>query len=118
MAAFKAQLEFLTIVSSCKKVSASDPQFANLLKPTSENIMKVTDIKDKNRAEKKLFNHLSEVAEGIPGLAWVTLVGLSTLHCAMKRLKRSLCTGPKACPVRRRYEGLCNVLHQSSRQGF
>lgn len=35
--------------------------------------MKVTDIKDKNRAEKKLFNHLSEVAEGIPGLAWVTL---------------------------------------------
>lgn len=73
--AFLAQLDFLVLVSQCTKITGSDPKFGELLKPTSENIMKVTELKDKSRGEKKLFNHLSEVAEGIPGLAWVTLVG-------------------------------------------
>lgn len=44
-----------------------------LLGPTQQALMKVTEIKENNRADKH-FNHLSEVAEGIPALAWVTLV--------------------------------------------
>lgn len=44
-----------------------------LLGPTQQALMKVTEIKESNRASKQ-FNHLSEVAEGIPALAWVTLV--------------------------------------------
>lgn len=43
-----------------------------LLKPTQESLMAVTELKEKKRSSKQ-FNHLAEVAEGIPALAWVTL---------------------------------------------
>ena len=67
--------------SKCKQIPPGDPQFMALLGPTQQALMKVTSIKEDNRPSKQ-FNHLSEVAEGIPALAWVTLVseGLLATH--------------------------------------
>lgn len=72
--AFEAQLGFVQAASKCKKVPTSDSNFMTLLKPTQEALMEVSEFKDKNRGSKLYFNCLSEVAEGIPALAWVTLV--------------------------------------------
>ncbi|KAK9893444.1 hypothetical protein P389DRAFT_156183 [Cystobasidium minutum MCA 4210] len=69
---FAAQLDFVQAATKCKQIPPSDPSFMTLLGPTQQALMKVTEIKESNRASKQ-FNHLSEVAEGIPALAWVTL---------------------------------------------
>lgn len=60
-----------------------------LLGPTQQALMKVTDVKESNRASKQ-FNHLSEVAEGIPALAWVTLVSLPQPPRAGTRLDENV----------------------------
>ncbi|XP_065843648.1 adenylyl cyclase-associated protein 1-like [Oscarella lobularis] len=69
--AFEAQRNFLEIVSKCKEPGPSVLQ--QLLKPTSEAIVKVQDFKEKRRGHAQ-FNHFSCVGDGIQALGWVTVV--------------------------------------------
>lgn len=69
--AFKAQREFLVLAAACRKPDSPEV-FMGLLKPTSDPLNKTVEVKDSNRGDKKQFNGLNAVAEGIPGLAWVT----------------------------------------------
>lgn len=47
--------------------------FSTLLKPISEQIQMVQNLREKNRGSKQ-FNHLSAVSESIPALGWVAMV--------------------------------------------
>ncbi|KAH9813141.1 adenylate cyclase associated N terminal-domain-containing protein [Melampsora americana] len=67
--AFMAQREFLLVASACQKPSIN--ALMELLQPTSDPLNKVVEVKDAQRGEKRLFNGLTAVAEGIPGLGWV-----------------------------------------------
>jgi len=67
--AFKAQREFIAVVTRSKK--PADNVVQELLKPTSDLISQAQDFREKHRAKKEAFNHLSAVSEGIPGLGWV-----------------------------------------------
>jgi len=67
--AIKAQRDFIAIVAKSKK--PSDNVVQDLLKPTSDLISQAQDFREKHRAKKEIFNHLSAVSEGIPGLGWV-----------------------------------------------
>ncbi|UTT95002.1 hypothetical protein NDA17_003831 [Ustilago hordei] len=49
------------------------PVFADLLKPLQAALTDVIEMRDKNRGDKQLFNHLSTVSEGIPALGWVAV---------------------------------------------
>ncbi|KAG0144922.1 hypothetical protein CROQUDRAFT_659362 [Cronartium quercuum f. sp. fusiforme G11] len=69
--AFSAQREFLLVASACQKPSMN--ALMELLQPTSEPLNKVVEVKDAHRGEKRLFNGLNAVAEGIPGLGWVAV---------------------------------------------
>ncbi|KAF9555955.1 hypothetical protein EC968_008555 [Mortierella alpina] len=52
--------------------------FRQLLEPTQVELVKVIEIRDKNRPS-PLSTHLTAVAEGIPALGWVTIVLYSVL---------------------------------------
>jgi adenylyl cyclase-associated protein len=67
--AFKAQRDFIAIVTKSKK--PADNVVQELLKPTSDLISQAQDFREKHRAKKEAFNHLSAISEGIPGLGWV-----------------------------------------------
>lgn len=71
-ASFNAQRTFLLITSSCQKPSSSNV-FMELLQPTSQPLNRTVEVKDANRADKRLFNGLTAVAEGISGLGWVAV---------------------------------------------
>lgn len=62
------------IVAKSKK--PADNVVQDLLKPTSDLISQAVDYREKHRAKKETFNHLSAVSEGIPGLGWVLVVRL------------------------------------------
>ncbi|ODV87939.1 hypothetical protein CANARDRAFT_26116 [[Candida] arabinofermentans NRRL YB-2248] len=69
----KAILEerkFLLAASKSQAVELSDPAFQEAIQPINEIIMKIVEIKDKNRSS-KFFNNLNTVAEGIPALGWI-----------------------------------------------
>ncbi|CAH6720409.1 adenylyl cyclase-associated protein [[Candida] jaroonii] len=68
--AFKAQAEFLHIVSQAKKPQMTDPKFMEAVKPINEKIEKIGGIKDSNR-QSKYFNHLNTITEGAPVLGWI-----------------------------------------------
>lgn len=68
--AFKAQGDFLHIVSQAKKPQMTDPKFMEAVKPINEKIEKIGTIKDSNR-QSKYFNHLNTIAEGAPVLGWI-----------------------------------------------
>lgn len=67
--AFKAQRNFIAVVSRSKK--PSDNVLQELLKPTSDLIAQAQDYREKHRNNKDAFNHLSAISEGIPALGWV-----------------------------------------------
>ncbi|XP_072042406.1 adenylyl cyclase-associated protein 1-like isoform X2 [Amphiura filiformis] len=69
--AFKAQKAFLGAVAEFKVPSPTVLQ--SLLKPTSDQISAVQEVRDKNRGDKEHFNHLTAISEGIPALGWVTV---------------------------------------------
>lgn len=73
--AFSAQRSLIKLAASCAKPSGgvSSPVFANLLQPLQQALMAVTDVREKNRSERTLFNHLSAVSEGIPAVGWVAV---------------------------------------------
>lgn len=70
-AAFNAQRTFLLITSSCQNPGSA--RLMDLLKSTSDPLNRVVEIKDANRSDKRLFNGLTAIAEGITALGWVTV---------------------------------------------
>lgn len=68
---FGEQRKFLIIATKAKKPETSSKLFMDLLSGMQVEMTKVSNIRENNRAS-PLFNHLSTVSEGIPGLAWVT----------------------------------------------
>lgn len=66
LAAVEAQKKFIAIAAASKK--PADP--SALLKPTSDAMGQIVELRDKSRTS-KFFNNLSAVSEGIPALGWV-----------------------------------------------
>lgn len=66
LAAVEAQKQYIAVAAVSKK--PADP--TALLKPTSDAMAKITELRDKSRTS-KFFNNLSAVSEGIPALGWV-----------------------------------------------
>ncbi|KAK9468501.1 adenylate cyclase associated N terminal-domain-containing protein [Lipomyces arxii] len=69
-AAFKAQREFLRIVSKAKRPDTSSQAYIDLFTAMSVEVSKVQDIRESNRRS-NFFNHLSTVSEGSPALGWI-----------------------------------------------
>jgi adenylyl cyclase-associated protein len=68
--AVEAERDFLSIASQSKKPADSD--LPALLKPLTDFITQIVELRDKNRVSKQ-FNHLSTLSEGISALGWVTV---------------------------------------------
>lgn len=73
---FAAQRFLIKVAASSAKPpgGVSSSVFAELIKPLQEPLIAVTELREKNRSERVLFNHLSAVSEGIPAAGWVTVV--------------------------------------------
>ncbi|KAK5998167.1 Adenylyl cyclase-associated protein [Cladobotryum mycophilum] len=72
---FQEQRRLLLIATKAAKPEIWDARsavFQNLLKPTNEAIMAVTELKEANRPD-PLYTHLCSVADGVMVLAWVTV---------------------------------------------
>lgn len=80
--AFAAQADLIKLAANCAKPAGApnSPEFAKLLKPIQEALIAVTEIREKNRGERVLFNHLSAVSEGIPAVGWVAVVSTAAAH--------------------------------------
>ncbi|KAJ3337580.1 F-actin-capping protein subunit alpha [Gonapodya sp. JEL0774] len=72
--AFASQLQIISTASLAKKPDAPTLQTLVVSSGLQPALQKVVEIKDKNRPS-PLFNHLSAVAEGAPGLGWVMISG-------------------------------------------
>ncbi|KAI8818196.1 adenylate cyclase associated N terminal-domain-containing protein [Fimicolochytrium jonesii] len=68
--ALAAQRALIQVAVLSKKPDL--PTLQDLLKPTQGAIMKITELREKNRASQQ-YNHLSTVSEGIPALGWVVV---------------------------------------------
>lgn len=68
--AFEAQLNYLNLAA--ESAQPSSEQQMKLLKPTSDKIQAVQNLREKNRAS-PYFNHLSAISESIPALGWVAV---------------------------------------------
>jgi len=68
--AINAQRNVLVTASKAKKPDANTLQ--QILKPVSDLLMKIVELKEKNRPS-PLINHLSTIAEGIPALGWLAV---------------------------------------------
>jgi adenylyl cyclase-associated protein len=68
----KQVLDFTkTFLQTAAKSKKPDPSAVQeLLKPLSEVLGKIVELKDKNRAS-PLVNHLATVSEGIPAFGWL-----------------------------------------------
>lgn len=71
---FIAQRALILQATACTK--PSDAILPSILKPLGDGIGEVGNLKDKNRANRDVYNHLCVVAEGIPAVGWVTVVSL------------------------------------------
>lgn len=68
--ALGAQLEFIKLASQSQK--PIDSKMMELLRPTSDLITQIINLRDRNRKDEH-FNLLSSIAEGIPALGWVSI---------------------------------------------
>lgn len=75
LACFTAQRSLVKLAANCIKPPGgfASSESASLLKPLQEALTQVTSIREKNRSERVLFNHLSAVSEGIPAVGWLTV---------------------------------------------
>lgn len=69
----RAQLNYLNLAA--ESAQPSSEQQMKLLKPTSDKIQAVQNLREKNRAS-PYFNHLSAISESIPALGWVAVVSI------------------------------------------
>jgi adenylyl cyclase-associated protein len=70
--AFEAQRQFLVITTKAKKPDLSSQVYLDTLKDIQEEMTKVDEIREKNRASPQK-DHLAMVADGVGALAWVTI---------------------------------------------
>merc|ERR1712137_92407 len=68
--ALKSHRDFLNVASKCKK--PDDATLGKLLEPTSTAVNEAISTRDSNRGN-ALWNHLSAISEGAPGLGWVAV---------------------------------------------
>lgn len=68
--AFQSQLQYLKLAEQRSAPSQSEEM--QLLKPTSDKIQAIQELRERNRAS-EYFNHLSAISESIPALGWVTV---------------------------------------------
>lgn len=68
---YRSQLQYLKLAE--QRGAPSQIEEMQLLKPTSDKIQAIQELREKNRAS-EYFNHLSAVSESIPALGWVTVV--------------------------------------------
>lgn len=66
--AFNAQLQYVTLATQF--ATPSPDRQMKLLEPTSAEITRIQNFREKNRAS-PFFNHLSVISESIPALGWV-----------------------------------------------
>ncbi|KAK3836036.1 MAG: adenylate cyclase associated N terminal-domain-containing protein [Linnemannia elongata] len=69
---FAAQREMILVATLSQKPPLTSDVFRQLLEPTQKELMKVIEVRDKNRAS-PFANHLTAVADGIPALGWVAI---------------------------------------------
>ncbi|TGZ82887.1 hypothetical protein EX30DRAFT_316737 [Ascodesmis nigricans] len=74
-ACYTEQRKFLAITTKAKKPEMGSQIFTDLVSGMQAQMTEVSNIREANRADKDVYNHLSTVSEGIPGLAWVTVDG-------------------------------------------
>ncbi|AMD19370.1 HBR469Cp [Eremothecium sinecaudum] len=70
--AFIAQLDFLRVAIKAKKPGMGSEAFMSAMKPMSEKIVAIGELKDANR-QSKYFVHLNSISEGAPLLGWVSV---------------------------------------------
>lgn len=63
----------ILVATLSQKPPLTSDVFRQLLEPTQKELMKVIEVRDKNRAS-PFVNHLTAVADGIPALGWVAIV--------------------------------------------
>lgn len=68
--AIAAHREVLNAAAQSKK--PADSVFQQLVKPTFDIVLKIVELRDKNRSHSH-FNHLSTLSEGIAALGWVAV---------------------------------------------
>lgn len=71
---FSLTRDFVVMSTRCKP-PADDKALSNLplFKELSKTIAEIGDVREKNRANKDVFNHLSAISESIAALAWVAV---------------------------------------------
>ncbi|KAF9364153.1 hypothetical protein BGX34_002367 [Mortierella sp. NVP85] len=67
---FAAQREMIRVATLSQKPPVTSAIFAELLKPTMDELTQVVTIRDPSKRSSPLWNHLNAVAEGIPALGW------------------------------------------------
>ena len=74
-AAFQEVRSIVQQASACKKPQdgVASPAFAGRLKPLQEQVLAISEVRDKNRGDKQFFNHLSAVSEGAPAAGWIAV---------------------------------------------
>jgi len=80
--AVHAQRDFLKVAAASKK--PADDVLQKLIKPTSDLMGQIVEIKEKNRTS-KFGNNLSTVSEGIAALGWVVVSPTPAPHIADMR---------------------------------
>lgn len=69
---FLIQLDLINLAVKAKQPDYSSPEFMNIIKPINENIMSITELKDKNR-QSLVFSYLNSIAEGGLVLSWFAI---------------------------------------------
>ena len=70
---FVLNRSIILCATACKK--PNDKEMGQLLKPMMKELDGISSIKDKNRSNKEFGLHFQVVADGIPCMGWVQLVG-------------------------------------------
>lgn len=77
LAAFQGVRQLILVAGNCQKPAgnASSPSaaFMKLIEPIQKALGDAANVRESNRADRKLFNHLSAISEGLPALGWVTV---------------------------------------------
>lgn len=114
----RAQLTYLNYASQSAQPSMD--QQMQLLKPTSDKIQAIQNLREKSRAS-AFFNHLSAISESIPALGWVTVVSNAIFknnHPIFLYIARFNCLESCSSSLHQRNERRRTILHEQSAQGM
>ena len=89
---FAAQRAVILQASTCAK-PATEAIFQGILEPIAKGIGEVNTLKDNNRRNRDLLNHLSAVAEGMPAIAWLTQVSFRNMTQLVPQVDDAVVSG-------------------------